>query len=77
MTHPNESAKTEVTLTVTPSEFWLLTQGFVMLTSDDGERRLRSEYPNMDIGALVADCESLFEKLCAANEPRADGGGKG
>lgn len=66
-----------VTLTVTPSEFWLLTQGFVMLTSDAGEKQLRSEYPNLDMAGLVADCETLFEKLCAARDPREDGGGKG
>lgn len=48
---------------LTHSQLWIVTKAILCLTSPEGEQRLLSEFPAMDVDALSADLEALLDKL--------------
>lgn len=50
-------------LELTKSHLWLILKGIAMLTSEEGERKLLEEFPDLDAEALEQDLHELCDKL--------------
>lgn len=57
-----------VSLPLTQSQLWIVAKAMVYLSSASSERRLRQEFPDMDIDAFAEDVSALATKIEVVNQ---------
>jgi hypothetical protein len=54
---------TQVEIKLTKSQTWLLMKSMELLTSDEGVKKIREEFPGLDEEALAEDASGIINQL--------------